>query len=79
MKLEQVKDTIRKIAKEVTDAEVSDTENLFETGLDSLGVVRLLVSIQEELGLYIAITEIERDIFSTVDQISAYVFERINQ
>ena len=67
-------------------AEISDTDDvrdrrdldLFEAGLlDSLGAIDLLVAIEEEFGVVIAPTELEREEMNTVNKIIARVKERL--
>lgn len=51
--------------------------NLFEAGLlDSLGMIELLVEIEEQLGIKIEPTEIERTEMDTVNKILAYISKR---
>ena len=66
--------------------EICDTEDvleerdadLFETGLlDSMGAIDLLVEIEEEFGVVIAPTELEREEMNTVNKIIARVQERL--
>lgn len=41
---------------------ITDDTDLFASGaLDSLGTVNLLLAIEEEFGVYVPITEIDRD------------------
>ena len=67
-------------------ADICDTDDvrthrdidLFETGLlDSLGAIDLLVEIEDEFGVVIAPTELEREEMNTVDKIIARVQERL--
>ena len=67
-------------------AEVCDTDDvrercdidLFEAGLlDSLGAIDLLVEIEEEFGVVIAPTELERSEMNTVNKIIERVKERL--
>lgn len=67
-------------------AEVCDTQDvlerrdidLFEAGLlDSLGAIDLLVEIEEEFGVIIAPTELDRSEMNTVNKIIARVQERL--
>ena len=67
-------------------AEICDTDDvrdrrdldLFEAGLlDSLGAIDLLVAIEEEFGVVIAPTELEREEMNTVNKIIARVKERL--
>ena len=67
-------------------AEVCDSDDvydqrdtdLFETGmLDSMGAIDLLVEIEDEFGVVIAPTELEREDMNTVNKIIARVQERL--
>lgn len=59
-------------------SDLTDETELFKSGIiDSLGVVSLLVAIEEDLGVYLAITEFDRDELSTPQKISAYIQERL--
>lgn len=79
MEYNRVKTAIRNIVKGIIETDVDDNDNLYDSGLDSLGVVRLLVAIEDELKLYIAITELERETFSTIEQITNHVWDRLQQ
>ena len=67
-------------------AEVCDSDDvydqrdtdLFEAGmLDSMGAIDLLVEIEDQFGVVIAPTEIERSDMNTVNKIIARVQERL--
>lgn len=62
-----------------TDAIDSERDvNLFEAGLlDSLSVTQLLVSLEDDLGIRVPPTAVERDEISTVNRILAFVAERL--
>ena len=52
--------------------------DLFDAGLlDSLGVTALLVSLEDDLGIKVPPTSVERDEISTVNRILAFVSERL--
>ena len=52
--------------------------DLFAAGLlDSLGAIDLLIEVEEEFGVTIAPTELERDEMNTVKKIIARVHERL--
>ena len=52
--------------------------DLFEEGLfDSMAAIELLVAIEEEFGIAIAPTEVEREDMNTVNLIIARVAERM--
>jgi D-alanine--poly(phosphoribitol) ligase subunit 2 len=51
--------------------------NLFETGLlDSLGVIELLVQIEEKLGIVVEPTEVDREQIETPNKLIEYISER---
>ncbi|UOF88654.1 D-alanine--poly(phosphoribitol) ligase subunit DltC [Fodinisporobacter ferrooxydans] len=51
--------------------------HLFDSGLlDSMGIVELLVEIEEKLSVHISITEFDRDEWSTANKIMSYVESR---
>jgi D-alanine--poly(phosphoribitol) ligase subunit 2 len=62
-----------------TDAIDSERDvDLFEAGLlDSLGVTQLLVSLEDDLGIKVPPTAVERDEISTVNRILTFVAERL--
>lgn len=52
--------------------------DLFDSGLlDSLGLVALLVAIEEEFDVTIAPTELERDDINTVNKIIRQIVDRV--
>jgi acyl carrier protein len=52
----------------------SPTTDLIETGLlDSLALVELIVAIEQEFGVDLALDTLEIDAFRTVDSIAAFV------
>ena len=62
-----------------TDAIDSERDvDLFEAGLlDSLGVTQLLVSLEDDLGIKVPPTAVEREEISTVNRILTFVAERL--
>ena len=62
-----------------TDAIDSERDvDLFEAGLlDSLGVTQLLVSLEDDFGIRVPPTAVERDEISTVNRILTFVSERL--
>lgn len=53
-------------------------EDLFELGfLDSMAAIELLVSLEEELGVPLAPTEVERSEMNTANKIVAQVAKRL--
>ena len=56
------------------------TIDLFEEGLlDSLGVAQLLMETEDNLGVVIALTEIERDDINTPEKIIALIEKKAAQ
>jgi D-alanine--poly(phosphoribitol) ligase subunit 2 len=52
--------------------------DLFDAGLlDSLGVTQLLVSFEDDLGIKVPPTAVERDEISTVNRVLTFVAERL--
>jgi len=68
------------ILEEICDDEIVREDkdvDLFETDLiDSLGVVSLMVAIEEEFGITLAPTEIEREEFNTPNRIISYLKDK---
>ena len=68
------------ILEEICDDEIVREDkdvDLFETDLiDSLGVVSLMVAIEEEFGITLAPTEIEREDFNTPNRIISYLKDK---
>ncbi len=74
------KKTLDMLEEVCGDEEVRDhrDEDLFELGfLDSMAAVELLVDIEDEFGVSIAPTEVERDQMNTVNLIIARIEERL--
>ena len=78
---EEVEEKTLDMLEEVCgDEEVREhrDEDLFELGfLDSMAAVELLVDIEDEFGVSIAPTEVERDQMNTVNLIIARIEERL--
>jgi acyl carrier protein len=66
---------IRELLSTVVEIEVeSDDDDIFETGrLDSLGLVELIFAIEEQLGVALALDQLEVEEFRTVRSIVALV------
>lgn len=74
------KKTLDMLEEVCGDEEVRDhrDEDLFKLGfLDSMAAVELLVDIEDEFGVSIAPTEVERDQMNTVNLIIARIEERL--
>lgn len=74
------KKTLDMLEEVCGDEEVREhrDEDLFELGfLDSMAAVELLVDIEDEFGVSIAPTEVERDQMNTVNLIIARIEERL--
>lgn len=46
-----IREKIKDLAKEALGAELSENEDLRESGVDSLGLVSLIVAVEEAFGL----------------------------
>ena len=51
----------------------SDDNDLLEAGLDSMGIMRLVLFIEEKFGVTLPDEEIEPDNIQTVNRISAWI------
>ena len=75
-----MEEKILEMLEEICEDEAVRTErdmDLFEAELlDSLGFAELLVTIEEELGIVIAPSEVTREDMNTVNKILALVSER---
>ena len=49
------------------------TEDLFEAGLDSMSIMRLLIQVENAFGCRIPVAQVNRDNFSTVSKIAALI------
>lgn len=78
---EEVKSRVLDLLEDVSgDPEVRDhlDEDLFELGfLDSMAAIELLVGLEDELGVSIAPTEVERSQMNTANKIIAQVAGRL--
>lgn len=73
----RVLDLIEKVCFDDVVREERDMD-LFEEGLfDSLAAIEFLVSVEEEFGVSIAPTELERDEMNTPNKIIARIAERM--
>ena len=81
MNHEEVSAKILDLIEDITDdPEVRRhlDEDLFELGfLDSMAAIELLVGLEEELGVEIAPTEVQRNEMNTVNKIIAQVEKRL--
>ncbi|MEO8353578.1 MAG: phosphopantetheine-binding protein [Chthoniobacteraceae bacterium] len=50
--------------------------NLYEAGLDSMAIMRLLVLVEEEFGVFIPESELTRENFSSVRHLVHLISER---
>ncbi len=74
--LEKTLGMIADVGESDADSLGPDTE-LFDSGvLDSFAVVELLVAIESELGIKIALTEFDRNAWSTPAKIAAFLEAR---
>lgn len=81
MSMTEVEQKVSALISQVcdTDEVLADPDlDLFEAGLiDSMGFVELLFGLEQELGIQVPPTEIERDDVSTVNKILAFVNEKL--
>ena len=74
-----MEEKIYDILDEICDEDIRELgdEDLFEEGyMDSMAVAELVVRVEEELGITLNVTEIERDEFNTAPKIVAYIASR---
>lgn len=75
-----MKEKVLSILEEVCEDDIIRKEgdlNLFEEGLlDSLSLVQLLVMLEDEAGIVIPPSELNREDIATPDKLIAYVEER---
>ena len=68
---------IRALSLEITPEEINDTADLQEEGgLNSLGLVQILVGLENEFGIEIPDEDFRMDVFNSVDTIATYVRRR---
>ncbi len=81
MSMTEVEEKVSALISQVcdTDEVLADPDlDLFEAGLiDSMGFVELLFGLEQEFGIQVPPTEIERDDVSTVNKILAFVNEKL--
>ncbi len=67
-----MRDKIIKILEQVIpDADIEGSEDFFEDGLDSMGVMTVISMLQDEFSVEIAPEDITADNFGTLDEIAA--------
>ena len=49
------------------------TDDLFEAGLDSMSIMRLLIHVETAFGCRIPVSQVNRENFSTVKKIAALI------
>jgi acyl carrier protein len=66
------------IATEIldTDQALTPQSDLFAAGLDSMGIMQLLLAIEDRFGVAIDPADLSRDNFSTAEKIAALVAEK---
>lgn len=74
---QQIIDLIVEVTDEEEIGDYRDSDLFEEDVLDSLGAIELLVRIEEEFGVVIAPTELEREEMNTVNKIIERVRERL--
>ena len=53
--------------------EFAVTDDLFEAGLDSMSIMRLLIQVETAFGFRIPVAQVNRENFSTVSKIVALI------
>jgi acyl carrier protein len=73
-----VQDRIARLFLATLKLEVPSAEtDLFETGvLDSMAFVELLVNLEREFGLKVAVEELEIENFRSIEKIAAFILAR---
>lgn len=74
---ERVVELIAEISGEDGVADERDLDLFEEQVLDSMAAIELLLAIEEEFGVSIAPTELEREEMNTVNKVVARVSERL--
>jgi acyl carrier protein len=59
-----------------TDQALTPQGDLFAAGLDSMGIMQLLLAIEDRFGVVIDPADLSRDNFSTTEKIAALVAEK---
>jgi acyl carrier protein len=49
------------------------TDDLFEAGLDSMAIMRLLIHVESAFGCRLPVSQVNRENFSTVQKIAALI------
>ena len=74
----QLEGTIRDIVKRITFTEVTTVQPLISTNLlDSIGVVDVLVELEQAFGVSIDLQQVNEREFDTVEQIARKVAEQM--
>ena len=77
-----MKEKVLNILEEVTGTdEIKDEENLdlFEAGLlDSLGIIEVLLKIEENFGLKLQPTDLEREDMATVENLTSFLEKKLS-
>jgi len=67
--MKNINECVQKIVYQEIKQVISDDMNLFENGLDSLGILRVLTYIEEELGIEIPDEELMSENLDTIDKL----------
>jgi acyl carrier protein len=57
--------------------QLSDSDNLYAAGLQSLTTLRLMIAIEDEFGIQIPDQKLTRQLFSSIDSLAAAVGEAL--
>jgi acyl carrier protein len=55
------------------EPEFKCTDDLFEAGLDSMAIMRLLIHVETAFGCRLPVSQVNRENFSTVQKIAALI------
>ena len=67
--MKNINECVQKIVYQEIKQVISDDINLFENGLDSLGILRVLTYIEEELGIEIPDEELMSENLDTINKL----------
>lgn len=65
-----IRERIKDLAKEVLGAELREEEDLRESGVDSLGLVSLIVAVEEAFGLTFCDNDLQPERLKTLSDLT---------